>query len=143
MTFALTAYKAYATKTDRAVTPQYIQYLNMTITAANTDTTMDFGTTAGTFWTAATSTSGAAAKLLMQEIGRKAESFHGVFGDMTKDSARLAAASNDDYQLAAGTSTGLVDFTWAGGGDTPTTFDITLAWIMDRDVPAITRSGSD
>ena len=56
MAFALTAFKTYAIPSYEAVTAQFEQVVELTITRAATDTALDVGNAAGTFWTAADDT---------------------------------------------------------------------------------------
>jgi hypothetical protein len=53
MAFAVTAYKSYATPAYEAVTQQFTQTVEMTITRAAADAVLDIGNVGGTFWTSA------------------------------------------------------------------------------------------
>lgn len=53
MAFALTGYKSYSRAAYEPVTAQFEQTVELTITRAATDTALDLGNPAGTFWTAA------------------------------------------------------------------------------------------
>ncbi len=56
MTFALTYVKAYGIEASEPLQKRFKQCLELKGTAANTDVAYDFGTYAGTFWTAVGST---------------------------------------------------------------------------------------
>lgn len=81
MTFAVTAVKAYAVESSEPLQARFIQRLELDVTAANTDTAWDFGTYAGTFWTAAGgSTVGAIALKAFKDIQVLAKAFLWVQG---------------------------------------------------------------
>lgn len=56
MTFALTKFRAYGIEIDEPITTRFKQWAHMTITAANTDASLDISNLSGTFWTAVGST---------------------------------------------------------------------------------------
>lgn len=81
MTFALTAFEAYAVEADEPLAKKFIQRVRMKGTAANTNVAYDFGTYAGTFWTAVGSTSpGTTALATFKAIQTSAASFLRVGG---------------------------------------------------------------
>ncbi len=81
MTFALTAFVADGQEMDEAVTKRFRQRALFTITAANTDITLDIGVYAGTFWTAVGgSTIGAAALKAIKDIQTRAKSYYWTGG---------------------------------------------------------------
>lgn len=144
MTQAITTYKAWAVAGDKAVSPEFVQYLELSGTGANTDTAQDYGTAAGTLWTAALAdvtygTIAAAAKKILYELGEKADFFLGVFGDLVKSRARLASASGDHFAMAAGTATGTVDLTF-NSGNAPTSWKIVFGWKMGAGVQPVNIS---
>jgi hypothetical protein len=88
MAFALTKFQAFGKLIDSPISKRYIQQVVMTITQANTDTALDIGTNAGTFWTAAKAngTYGAVASSAydkMIQIAANAESFLNLGGTIT------------------------------------------------------------
>jgi len=141
MASALTAYKAWIQEADKATGPRHIQYLEMDITGANTDTAWDFATAAGTFWTAAEAdeTYGATATLarkLMYQIAEKAAYFAGVLGEVDLQYAREIAASGADYTMAAGTASNIPDLTF-NSGNAPTSIKAVLRWVLSEDQTGI------
>lgn len=76
MTLALTAFQAYAVEIDEPLQKRFIQRAEFDITGAATDATYDFGTYAGTFWTAVGgSTVGAVALKAVKDINVAATCF--------------------------------------------------------------------
>lgn len=53
MAFALTGYRLMAVQTDKAVSPRFLQFVELDITATAADVALDLNNPAGTFWTAA------------------------------------------------------------------------------------------
>ncbi len=81
MTFALASVKAYGVEAEEPVNNKYKQCLALSITAANTDTALDLGTYAGTFWSAVGATEpGITALLAIKDIQTRAKSFLGIAG---------------------------------------------------------------
>lgn len=130
MAFALTAYKAWGIETSKVVTPEFIQFLEITFTAANTDTAMDFGETAGTFWTAVgTGTIPAAAKAALLDICSKADYSLVSAGTHTASWTRGATAAATVYTEVAGTVTNSRNLGF-NSGSALTAGKIVLSWKM-------------
>lgn len=109
MTFAMTGFQAYGVEAEEAVNKRYIQRAILTLTAANTDTTLDIGTYAGTFWTAVGSTTpGSTALLAIKDINVRAASFIKVggssIGGKAQNDASYVAISSLDSAASAGGS---------------------------------------
>lgn len=124
MTFAVTAVKAYGIEAEEAVTKRYKQVYILSITAANTDVTLDLGTYAGTFWTAAGgSTPGALALLALKDIQTKAKSFFkggstSIAGKAQADSSFTSVFALDTAASVGGAATEAVTLTGALSTDT-------------------------
>lgn len=127
MTFVVTRVQAYGIEAEEALNKRYRQYMVLTITAANTDTTLDIGNnqsgSLGTFWTAADdTTTGAGALLALQDIVTRAQYFDG-FGGNFLNRTQTDAASTLVTSLLSGASTGggtaeTLTLTGAATGDT-------------------------
>jgi hypothetical protein len=110
MAFALTAFKTYSVAASEAVTTQFEQVAEFTITRADTDTDLDIGDAAGTFWGAADGTdNGAEALTYWKSILGKARSVLAcVSPEIETTFARVVSgATGAQYQLAASTPTGI------------------------------------
>ena len=113
MTLALTGYRAYGVEGMKAVSPDQIQHIEITITGANTDLTWDFGETGGTFWTAVGATTiPANAKALLLDAASKAVYAYDVIGDFTGAYVKGHAAGTGVYSEVAGTIPALHDITF-------------------------------
>ena len=138
MAFALTGYKAWGIETSKAVSPECIQYLEVTITAANTDVAVDVGTTGGTFWTAVGATAiPAAAKKYMYDFCSKADYSLPTLGTHNGLWSRAAAAASTTYIETAGTVTNSRDITF-NSGTAPTAATIVWAWKMKAGSATVT-----
>jgi hypothetical protein len=106
MAHAVTSYKAYGIYRDEALTEKAIQVLQLTGTAANTDTAWDLGTYAGTFWNAVDATAlGARALQVIKDVQTKAEAFLGIAGLGTRalvDASRSTITKIDSAVSAGG-----------------------------------------
>lgn len=103
MAFALTKFKAYGLKTQGPTRVLGQQVVELHITAANTDTDLDIGDDAGTFWGAvdATDLGAEALRLLKEIIADKAQGLLAVHGEELVGRLRVAAASGaGEYSLA-------------------------------------------
>lgn len=81
MTFALTSMKAYGIESSEPLQKRFIQRLELKGTAANTNVAYDFGTYAGTYWTAVGGTSpGTTALKAIKDIQTIAKAFQSVRG---------------------------------------------------------------
>lgn len=117
MAFALTGFRTYSIAASEAVTTQFEQVVELTITRAATDTALDIGNVAGTFWSAADdSANGAAALVYWKDILAKAREvlFVGSQGIETTFTRVVSGATGAQYQLAATTPTGIA-FTLVSG----------------------------
>jgi hypothetical protein len=142
MAFALTAYKAWGIETNKAVTPDFIQYLEFTFTAANTDVSMDFGETGGTFWTAVGSGAvPAAAKAALLDICTKADYSLNSSGTHTASWTRGATAGATVYTEVAGTVTNSRNLGF-NSGSALTAGKIVLSWKMKPESGIINASAS-
>lgn len=81
MALALTRVAAYGIESSEPLQKRFLQFLELDITGANTDATYDFGTYAGTFWTAVGATEpGATALKAIKDINIKAKLFWAAGG---------------------------------------------------------------
>lgn len=107
MAFAVTSVKCYGIEAEEPVNKRYGQRMILGITGLNTDVTMDLGTYAGTFWTAAGgSTPGAAALLAIKDIQTKALSFRGVGGSSIAGKAQADSSFINIFALDTAASLG-------------------------------------
>ncbi len=113
MTFALTSVKAYGIESSEPLQKRFKQYLELKGTAANTNVSYDFGTYAGTFWTAVGSTApGTTALKAVKDIQTKAKCFLAV-GGIGLSAYQQSAASVPVVQS-------LTSAAYGGGSATPT-----------------------
>lgn len=113
MTFALTKVTAYGIEASEPLQKRFKQLLILEGTAANTNVAYDFGTYAGTFWTAVGSTEpGLTALKCVKDIQVKAKAFLSAGG--LGLSGRSAVTATDPKVLA------LTSAVYAGGSATPT-----------------------
>ncbi len=128
MTFQLNKFQAYGIEPSEPVTKRWRQFAILTIAAANTDTALDIGTNAGTFWTAAIAdtTYGATvatpALAALKDIQLRAESFTDV------ESSELLSRGNAN---SPPNITQLTSAAYAGGSATPT---LTVTGLLTTDV---------
>lgn len=119
MAFALTKVRAYGIEVDEALNKRVRQYLHLTGTAANTDTAFDFGTYAGTFWTAVGGTQpGIDALKAIKDIQTRSEIFLDAQGTVLagksrQDSSRSGIVSLNSTASAGGGATETVALTGA------------------------------
>ena len=126
MTLALTGYRAFGTEGIKAVSPEHFQNVEITITAANSDVSWDFGETGGTFWTAVgTTTIPAAAKALLYDVANPAKCAYALdlAGTFTGTAVKGHAATTGQYTEAAGTVVALHTLTFYTS-EAPTTATI-------------------
>lgn len=133
MAFAVTVVEAYGIEVEEALNKRYIQYLNLTITAANTDTDWDLGDNVtgslGTFWTAADGTAtGLTALGAIQDIETRARASVG-YSLSAPNFYQGGSASGVVYTAAANTSGKTPNLTFASGS-APTEITIQLRWIL-------------
>ncbi len=113
MTFALTKVTAYGIEASEPLQKRFLQALVLEGTAANTNVAYDFGTYAGTYWTAVGSTApGISALKAIKDIQVKAKAFISASGVGLSGRSQLAAT--DPKVLA------LTSAVYAGGSATPT-----------------------
>ena len=140
MAFALTGYKAWGTETSKAVSPEAIQYLEITFTAANTDVAFDLGETAGTFWTAVgTGTIPAAAKAAYLDFCSRAQYSLATMGSHNMVWSRGSAAGATVYTETAGTVTNSRNIAF-NSGSALTAGTIVWAWKMKPDTSVVTAN---
>lgn len=106
MTMAVTKVECYGVGTEEAVNKRYRQYMNLTITGANTDVDYDFGDhvsgSLGTFWDAVDGTTiGANALTAIRDIVKRAAHFNDFGGDFKSRSQADAAATLISYYDSA------------------------------------------
>lgn len=107
MTLALTKVVALGVPVAEPVTKRWLQRLTLTITAANTDATHDYGTYAGTFWTAVGATEpGTTALKALKDISIRASSFLRVGGKGIADKAMIDASRDLITKLDSAASAG-------------------------------------
>ncbi len=113
MTFALTKVTAYGIEASEPLQKRFKQTLILEGTAANTNVAYDFGTYAGTYWTAVGSTApGITALKAIKDIQTKAKAFVSASGVGLSGKSQLA--STDPKVLA------LTSAAYGGGSATPT-----------------------
>lgn len=108
MTFALTSFRAFGIEAEEPVNNKYQQKLELVITAANTDTALDLGTYAGTFWSAVGSADpGLTALLAIKDIQTRAKSFLGIGGSGIAGKSQVQAGLTklDSAASAGGAAT--------------------------------------
>lgn len=113
MTIVLTKVTAYGIEASEPLQKRFKQSLILEGTGANTDVTYDFGTYAGTFWTAVGSTEpGISALKAVKDINIKAKCFFAAGG--TGLNGKVAADGSIPLVQA------LTSAVYAGGSATPT-----------------------
>lgn len=123
MTFALTSVEAYAVQADEPLVKKFIQRLRLVGTAANTNVAYDFGTYAGTYWTAVGSTApGINALACVKSIQLSAASFLRIGG--------TALAAKGQFPASAPLVTALTSAAYGGGSATPT---LTVTGLLTTD----------
>ncbi len=123
MTFALTKVTAYGIEASEPLQKRFKQTLILEGTAANTNVAYDFGTYAGTFWTAVGATApGISALKAIQDIQVKAKSFIGASG--VGLAGRIQSSATSTRVLA------LTSAVYAGGSATPT---LTVTGLLTTD----------
>lgn len=107
MAQVLSSYKAFGVYIDEPITTRAYQALQLVVTQAATDVTLDIGNPVGTFWTAVGGTvTGAAALLALNQIIAKADSRDHWCSKEIQDpyvQVAVAPASATQYELT-GTS---------------------------------------
>lgn len=123
MTFALTKVTAYGIEASEPLQKCFKQVLILKGTAANTDVAYDFGTYAGTFWTAVGGTEpGITALKAVKDINIKAQAFQMASG-----------VGLDGYRQTNDTGARVLSLTsavYAGGSATPT---LTVTGLLTTD----------
>jgi len=144
MAHAVTAYKAWLQEANAATGPRKVQHVELTFTAANTDTDWDFGDTNGTFWAAADgTTAGAAAEAIFDDLIPKVSDFLGIRGTAMIPYFSAAAASGNAVIFTAGTHfTDCANLTFASGS-APTAGTLIFSWLLGEGQIGIETSGSD
>lgn len=133
MAHAVTVVEAFGVEVEEALNKRYIQYMNLTITAANTDTDWDIGDYAagslGTFWTSAAGTAtGLAALGAIQDIDKRARVSLG-YSLSAPNFYQGGSASGVVYTAAANTSGKTANLTFDSGA-APTAITIQLRWML-------------
>ncbi len=123
MTFALTKVTAFGIEASEPLQKRFKQVLILEGTAANTNVAYDFGTYAGTYWTAVGATApGISALKAISDIQIKAKAFIGASG--VGLSGKSQASASDPKTLA------LTSAVYAGGSATPT---LTVTGLLTTD----------
>jgi len=110
MAFAITGFKTYSLASFEAVTAQFEQVAEFTITRVATDVALSLGDTAGTFWTdAGGSTLGAQALIYWRSILGKAREPLMVGSPQIESTFTrvVSGATGAQYTLAASTPAGI------------------------------------
>lgn len=131
MAFALTAYKSYSKASYEAVTAQFEQVVELTITRAATDIALDIGNVAGTFWAAADDTAlGLAALANFKTVLGKARAVQFIQSQEIEGTfARVVTgATGAQFQLVAGSPTAIA-FTLVSG-QVLATLKVTIAFSL-------------
>lgn len=117
MAFAVTAYKSYSLPAYEAVTNQFQQVVEMTITRLATDVALDLGNVGGTFWTAAGAAGvGVAALANFKTVVQKARAIVNVTSPEIENTFTrvVAAPATTQYRLAAASPSGLAVTLFSG-----------------------------
>lgn len=123
MTFALTKVTAYGIEASEPLQKRFKQVLILEGTAAATNVAYDFGTYAGTYWTAVGGTApGITALKAIKDIQIKAKSFESATG--VGLSGRTQLSSTDPKVMS------LTSAVYAGGSATPT---LTVTGLLTTD----------
>jgi hypothetical protein len=140
MAFALTKYKAYGTLVSGPSRKQAIQYVELHITAANTDTDLDIADASGTFWTAAqaNSTYGDIAEQALESITDVGDQSAALLSVMSPE---ILSRAQDNTSPASGfygisVSGNLPNIEWASG-NAPTAYQVTLMLALPDGVQPI------
>jgi len=153
MSFAVTAWKGYATPIDQGTIKRFEFTVEMYITAANTDVDADIGdlSTPGTFWTAAIAdvtygTYGTALLAYLKSLVPKVShmrSWHSEAIDTSYLKTCGAPALGNEYQVVSYTSH-LPNLLFVSGG-APTSWKLTMTFNLDTSAwpLADTKYGSD
>lgn len=131
MAFAITAYKSYSKAAYEAVTAQFEQVVELTITRAATDIALDIGNVAGTFWAAADDTAlGLAALANFKTVLGKARTVQFIQSQEIEAtfSRVVSGATGAQFQLVAGSPTA-VAFTLVSG-QVLATLKVTIAFSL-------------
>lgn len=127
MTFEITKVQCYGQEAEEPVNKRYRQFMNLTLTAANTDVDLDLGDnqtgSLGTFWDAVDSTTiGANALIAIQDIVTRAENFASLGGDWQSraqaDGSQTSVISYDATPQAPGGTTATYVVTGLAATDT-------------------------
>lgn len=117
MAFALTKFVAFGVEAEEAVNKRYKQAVEFTITGLNSNVALDFGTYAGTFWTAVSGTEpGTSALKVIKEIQIKAHGFFkaggsGIADKVQLDSTYPSVTSLDSTASSGGAATETINVT--------------------------------
>ncbi len=113
MTFALTKVTAYGIEASEPLQKRFKQLLILEGTAANTNVAYDFGTYAGTYWTAVGATApGISALKAIADIQVKAKAFISASGVGLSGRSQLSATDQKTMALTSAA--------YGGGSATPT-----------------------
>ena len=131
MANAVTGYKLFSIETSKAVSPRFIQFIELDITGDAADVAWDLNDSGGTFWTAAKATStGAAALAALLNIAAGAVDVMEPVASFKRSRVRLAAATGaGDY--AEGMTSGIPTFTF-NAGNGPTAEKLVLGFLMPQ-----------
>lgn len=107
MALALLSVRGYGVEAEEALNKRYRQFLVLKGTGANTDLTHDYGTYAGTFWTAVGGTEpGTTALKAIKDIAVRAEAFLAAQGIGIATRAQVDASRESRVQLDTAASAG-------------------------------------
>lgn len=149
MAFAVTKFSAYGRLNTSATAKRGVQFVELTITGAATDTAYDLGTTAGTFWTSAEAhaTYGAIATAAKTFI---LTTLYGQVGTVIGvDSQALctpvgrinaATASSNTYtQAVAAVTTPMIELAF-NSGNAPTSGVYVFQWLLADNTEPLTAT---
>lgn len=107
MALALLSVRGYGIEAEEALNKRYRQFLIIKGTAANTDATHDYGTYAGTFWTAVGATEpGVTALLAIKDIQTRSEAFLDGQGIGLATRAKIDASRPSEVIINSAASAG-------------------------------------
>ncbi len=149
MAFAVTKFNAYGRLNTSPTAKRGVQFVELTITGANTDIAYDLGTTGGTFWTSAVAhaTYGgiatAARTFILTTLTAQVGTVVGVESQALCDPVgriNAATAATDTYtQAVAAVTTPMIELAFATG-HAPTTGVYVFKWLLADNMEPLTAS---
>jgi hypothetical protein len=132
MSSAVTNFRLFGAETVSAVSPYALQFMELKITGANTNTTWDLATSGGTFWTAAKAngtygTIATKALSALQKCATDSYAFFQAYAGFIGTRPRAATALLTAYSQSV--TSGIPTFAFAAT-TAPTADSLFIVWIM-------------